>query len=293
MINLNTSPHLTTATRRIRSATAVGAAPVLFAALLLCAGAASAATYLDAIPGPDDTGGMVMPMVSLNFGSQSVSVSMGQSNTVALYPLQQYEVWGGFPYADAAFNPALAGEPWYDLLDPSRQHLPFSTRFGFELVSGNGHLIPVGSYVYIKATALTDGLKIYDVGYWTDVWEQQGEPAQWYQVFGEGNFGGTLAPQFDNVAAWGDSGSIKMWHPIALVPSEGLYSARFEIYLGDGDGQALEGWSSASITLNWNALAPVPEPALAALLAAAAMAGAVGLRRRKNDIDNNAAGLAG
>lgn len=250
------------------------------AAVLLCAGAAHATTYLDTIPGPDDTGGMVMPLVRLDFANRSVSVSMAQANHVKMYPLQQYSAWGMLPYAGAVFNPALSAEPWYDLLDPTRQHLPFSTRFGFELISGNRHLIPEGAYVYIRATEITDGLKIYDVGYWEDVWEQDGGLAQWHQVFGEGNFGGTLSPQLDNVAAWGDSRSIKMWHPVALVPSPGLYSARFEIYLGDGYGQALSDWSSANITLHWTAVA-VPEPAAAALLTVIIATTALSLLRRR------------
>lgn len=241
-----------------------------------------AASYLETIPGPDDTGGMVMPLVALDFNNQSVAVSMAQANTVMLYPLQQYQVWGSHPYADSVFNPALANEPWYSLLDPSGQHLPFSTQFGFALTSGNASMIPTGTYLYIKATEISSGLKIYDVGYWEDVWEQPDGIAQWSQVFGDGNFGGTISPALDNVAAWGDAQSVKMWHPVALVPNAGLYSARFEIYLGDGFATPLEGWNTASIELHW--LATVPEPTTTAALLGIATLGAVAgnaLRRKK------------
>lgn len=247
---------------------------------LLTASTAGAVNELESIPGPTDTGGMVMPMVSLDLVNQSVSVGMEQGNHVNMYPLQQYEVLGDYPYADAVFNPDLSAEPWYDLLDPTRQHLPFSTRFGFMIASANAELIPADSFVYIKATDITEGLKIYDLGHHSD--DHGAEPglSMWQQVFGEGNYGGEISPELDNLVAWGDSTSIKMWHPVVLVPSPGIYSARFEIYLGDDYGQALEGWSSANITLNWTAVA-VPEPATAALLAAATGAAFALLRRKQ------------
>lgn len=256
-----------------------------FSILLLALGAtaaAHAASYLDTIPGPDDTGGMVMPLVSLDFNTQSVTVSMLQSNTVALYPLQQYKAWDRLPYVDSVFNPTLSNAPWYDLLDPTGQHLPFSTRVGFMFASANAGLIPSGAYLYIKAVEISDGLKLYDAGFWEDVWGQSGGIEQWSQVFGEGNFGGTILPSLDNVVAWGDNQSVKMWHPVALVPNAGLYSARFEFYLGDGQATPLEGWSTDSIELHW--LATVPEPTTAAAmfgLMAVTAAATSALRRRK------------
>lgn len=290
MLNSHTHshPHAAHAAHAAKGLKHPLTAIAITAGLLLTAGTPAAqANTLDAIPGPDDTGGMVMPMVGLDFDTQAVSIHMHQGSTVPIYSLQQYLVNGSYPYADAVFNPALAAEPWYDLLDPTAQHLPFSNRFGFMLSSGNAHLIPLGSYVFIKATDVTEGLKIYDLGHRGDDWGQEPDASGWHQVFGEGNFGGTLSPELDNVAVWGDSESIKMWHPIALVPSEGLYSARFEFYLGDGNGHALDGWTSASITLHWDAAA-VPEPRTTALLVASAMAAATLLRRRKRTLHGTA-----
>lgn len=221
---------------------------------------------LETIPGPDDTGGMVMPLVSFNLTSKMISVNLSQGSSVTMYSLQDYEVWGGYPYSSAVFDPVLQSREWYDLLDPTRQNLPFSTRFGFEVISGNGYQLPESTYVYIKATSVSDGLKIYDVGYWADVWEQGGGVDQWMQVYGEGNFGSTIG--LDNIAAWGDRDSIKMWHPVAISDGYGTFSATFEIYLGDGYGDPVAGWTGSSpFTLTWVAV-PEPTTAVSVLISA-------------------------
>ncbi len=203
-----------------------------------------------------------MPVVRFDLAAQSVAVQMPGRDTVTMYPLQQVEVWGSLEYADAWFNPALESQPWYELLDPTRQHLPFSTQFGFEVVSGNVGELPEGAYVFIKALSISAGLRIYDIGYWADVWANGlGEP-YWMQAFGEGNMGEAYG--IDNIGAWGDRESIKMWHPVVVASGVGAFSATFEIYVGDASGGYLEGWSPASpFTLHWVA---VPEPGVFALL---------------------------
>ncbi|MBC2595231.1 hypothetical protein H5P28_13265 [Ruficoccus amylovorans] len=250
----------------------------LILVLVLSQTATQAAT-LDMIPGPDDTGGMVMPLVYLNMEQQSVTIDGSQGTLIPMYSLQDYEVWGAYPFSDTVFNPSQSEQEWYDLLDPTRQNLPFSTRYGFEVISGNASSLPAGSYVYIKATSIDEGLKIYDVGYWADVWQHEGDPGTWIQVFGEGNFGSAYG--LDNIAAWGDASTIKMWHPVVVSTRTGLLSATFEIYVGDGYANPLEGWTSDTTTLSWE-VPVVPEPSTqVALLAALAVLGPVlGSRRR-------------
>ncbi len=247
----------------------------ILAACVMAAGAAQAELILNYIPGPDDTGGMVMPGVGLNFTTKTVSVSLsGMSNTVDMYPLQQYEVWGEQPYANAVFNPALSSAGWYDQLDPTQQNLPFSTQYGFFLASGNVSLLPSGSYVYIKALSISEGLTGYDVGYYDDVWASaHPSSSEWIQVFGEGS-------EWNNTVAWGDSSGLSMWHPVFITEGFGLYSATFQIYVGDGAGNPLSDWTAASITLNWNA---IPEPATI-LTSILGLIGAVYYARRKKAV---------
>ncbi|PTX95378.1 hypothetical protein DB345_13975 [Spartobacteria bacterium LR76] len=240
-----------------------------------------AETLLNYIPGPDDTGGMVMPAVNFDISAKSVSVTLGgASSTVTMYSLQDYVVWGSKPYSDAVFNPAQSSAGWYSQLDPTQQNLPFSTRFGFYVTSGNVELLPTASYVYIKATSISPGLSGYDVGYYIDVWGQDPpSSSEWLQVYGEGS-------AYDNNIAWGDSSGISMWHPVFVASGLGSYSATFEIYVGDGYGNALSDWTSASITLNWVA---VPEPSTWMLGVLGGMACLYFWRRRREKIASHQA----
>jgi len=232
--------------------------------LVVSTSMARAVTYLNYIPGPDETGGMVMPAVNFNISQQSISITLGgQPDTVNMYSLQDYYVGGTYPYANSVFNPAMSSAGWYGLLDPTQDNLPFSTQFGFYVTSGNVELLPADSYVYIKVTSISQGLKGYDVGYWADVWgSSTPSSSEWLQVYGDGSL-------WNNNVAWGDNSGLSMWHPVFVSDGLGLYSATFEVYLGDGFANPIDGWTSASITLNWNA---IPEPSAAALLMGAGLA---------------------
>lgn len=117
------------------------------AAVLLTAGASAlSAATLSAVP---MQGGMAMPMVSYDAMMGRVMVMM-PPEIPQLTPLLVSHPADRFNEAD----------PWYDRLDPSRQGLSFSRRYGFVMNTESAPL-PDGTAIWIRKTAGSEGLGIY------------------------------------------------------------------------------------------------------------------------------------
>ncbi len=271
--------------------------------LLFATAPGSDAAILQHIPGPDATGGMLMPYVSLDFTTRTIDIVLedqGGLDTAPMYPLQEFIVNGSTPFANDTFDPSY-GTPgpgfrgWYPLLDPTAGHLPFSTQFGFMLHHTDITQIEPGRALYIRALSISEGLSGYDVGYWEDVWDMEGNPLpgnpdaeMWTLQFnadGSKTRGAQIPapyPALPNTVYWGDSGGISMWHPVFIAQGPGLYSATFEVYLGDSLGTPIADWESSTIELHWQSVgvAAIPEPSsVTMILSAGALLGLGGYRR--------------
>jgi len=139
------------------------------------------------------------------------------------------------------FDPA---DPWYDSLDPTRQGLAFSRRYGF-VMDGNSDTVPAGTAIWIRKLSSSPGLGAYRYG---DV-----DPKEWEPIFGTA--GSTNALEWDQV----------MFHPCFTAPSgTQAYTATFEAFLMDtATGTPLPGGSTGPFVLDWTTL-PDGRPTLCA-----------------------------
>ena len=133
----------------------------------------------------------------------------------------------------------------------------YSSQFGF-LADGFITLDP-GTAIWIEMTSATPGLEAYEGGM---------RPMRAMH---------TYAPIFGTAGsdtAWKWNGM--MHHPWFAANDLGLYSADFNIYIGDDiTGAALSGYTPSTVTLEWNA---VPAPGSLAVLG---LGGLVATRRRR------------
>ncbi len=127
------------------------------------------------------------------------------------------------------FDPA---EPWYDYLDPSRQGLAFSRRYGFVMDAGTDPL-QSGMAILIRKLSSSPGLGAYRY--------RSGAVKLWEPIFGTAGV--------TNALPWDGT----MFHPaITAPPGTGSYTAAFEAFLVDTKtGAAVPGGSSGPFTLNW------------------------------------------
>lgn len=128
-----------------------------------------------------------------------------------------------------SFDPA---DPWYDYLDPSRQGLAFSRRYGFVMDTGTDPL-PSGLAIWIRKISSSPGLGIYRY--------RSGTAKLWDPIFGTG--GATNALQWDGT----------MFHPaFTALPGTGSYTATFEAFLVDTTtGTAVPGANTGPFIFNW------------------------------------------
>jgi hypothetical protein len=239
------------------------------------------AALITAPPGPDDQGGMLMPMVTItataggNTDPTAGTVNiMPPSGTPSLKATQQW-IPGAWYAEDAAWRADLGspegvgGTPAANAGNGSL----FNNQYGFmfSTMSGMSGNVPVGNSLAIRLDSISSPqLKSFNYGNATNRWDQVFDGA-------------------GSQVLW--SGS--MWHNYFTMPAstpEGTYSATFEIFVADTpftgttgfaqyDSAALtaaknSNFTSAFVTYNFNV---VPEPSSSILLGMASLA----IRRRR------------
>jgi hypothetical protein len=241
------------------------------------------AALITAPPGPDDQGGMLMPMVTItatagtNTDPTAGTVNvMPPSGTPNLKSSQQW-IPGSWYAEDAAWRADLSspegvgGTPGANAGNGSL----FNNQYGFmfSTMSGTSGNIPVGNSLAIRLDSISSPqLKSFNYGNATNRWDQVFDGA-------------------GSQVLW--SGS--MWHNYFTMPAstpEGNYSATFEIFVAGTpftgttgfaqyDSAALtaaknSNFTSAFVTYNFNV---IPEPSSSILLGLG-MASLVIRRRR-------------
>ena len=131
-----------------------------------------------------------------------------------------------------AFDPA---DPWFDALDPSRQGLSFSRRYGFVMDEMTDPL-PPNTAIWLRKTSGSPELGFYRYS--------GSEPKAWEPIFGTA---GSPIARF-----W----SGMMFHPgVTAPPGTNTLSAAFEAYLVDTTtGLEIDGSSSGPAEFTWTNL---------------------------------------
>jgi hypothetical protein len=168
-------------------------------ALITTVSRTSPAAILTAVP---MQGGMVMPMISYHAASGTVGVMLDPT-IPQLTPLR-------ISHSTDSFDP---GDPWFDALDPSRQGLAFSRRYGFVMDTMTDAL-PPGTALWIRKISGSPDLGFFRY--------RNTAPKAWEPIFGTAG-----SPD-----AWRWDGM--MFHPgITAPPADTDLSATFEVYLAD------------------------------------------------------------
>ena len=225
-------------------------------ALFLFHAASTHAADLTSIPGPDDQGGMVMPMVSLS--GTSLNLSFAPASTPRLYSL---EFWSP---GDTFLNTSA----WNNLLDPvDGQGALFNNQYGFMFMANpmmGMDFVPSGKALGIRLLSRSSNLL-----------------EAWNYVNNQNRFDEVFANPGDQVL-WNGT----MWHNYFTLPDtapSGIYTASFEVFIADlaftaGTGFAdytpaamaasqNMGYETVTVNYSWQA---VPEPSSAVLLLAGA-----------------------
>jgi hypothetical protein len=178
-------------------------------------------------------GMMVMPKLYYHASNGTLTISLN-SKVPQLTPLL---VSNPGDY----FNPA---DPWYECLDPTRQGLAFSRRYGF-VMDGNSSTVPEGTAIWIRKLSSSPGLGAYRY--------RDTAPKEWEPIFGTA--GTTNALEWD----------LQMFHPgFTAPPGTQTYTATFEAFLVDiATGTPLPGGSTGPFVLNWTNM-PDGRPTLCA-----------------------------
>lgn len=180
-------------------------------------------------------GSMLMPTVW--YHEETDSVTVGLEDIIVTAQLTPLLV----SHPHDWFNPA---DPWFEALDPSRQGLAFSRRYGFVMHALSDYL-PADRALWIRKNSASPGLSFFDYNDFTP-------PLTWNPIFGTA---GTT-----NAAYW----NRVMWHiGVSAPPGTNNYSATFEIFvMNTASGQPVANSSSGPFTLNWTCV-PDGRPTLA------------------------------
>lgn len=222
------------------------------------------AAVLTSIPGPDDQGGMIMPMVTLS----------GNALTVMFMPPSEPPLLASLDYWSPGdtFQTTAA---WYSHLDPvGGDGTLFNNQYGFTFMGS----IPTGTSLGIRLISTSSNLL-----------------QAWNYVNSQNRFDEIFQNVGDQVL-WNGS----MWHNYFTIASDatpGIYSATFEVFIADQAFTAGTGfadyapnaltvtqntnYSTVNITYTWE-VAAIPEPSTVVLLGGAwVFAIALNLRNRK------------
>jgi hypothetical protein len=176
-------------------------------------------------------GGMVMPMLAYHANDGSLTVRL-ESTVPELVPLAASN-------PDDRFDPA---DPWFEMLDPSRQGLAFSRRYGFVMDVASDPLLG-GTTIWLRKLSSSPELAFFR-------YRAMGS-RMWEPIFGTG---GTT-----NTIPWDGT----MFHPaITAPPVAGQLTATFEAFLADATGEPVGGSTTAPFTFNWSVVADPRRPQL-------------------------------
>ncbi len=230
---------------------------ISFICSLALAVTSSHASVLTAIPGPDDQGGMIMPMVVLNDDTISTMYS-----SPAVPPL--LASLGHWAPGDS-FSPTSS---WYEELDPlGGDNSLFNNQYGFTFMGS----IPSGKALGLRLVASSSpDLQFFNY------------------VNSQNRFDAVFSSPASQVL-WNGA----MWHPYAVAPDTmagGTYTATFEVFVANASFASGTGfadysagalsatrdmaYNTSSITYTWTV---VPEPSSAAI----ALVGITGLLTKR------------
>ncbi len=180
-------------------------------------------------------GAMVMPMLAYHATDGNLTVQVNPT-IPQLTPLLVSNPGDSFDPAD----------PWYDWLDPSRQGLAFSRRYGFAMDTLSDP-VPRGAALWLRKISAPPGLGAFRY--------RSGSSRLWEPIFGTS--GVTNALQWDQ----------NMFHPaFTAPPGISTYSAIFEAFLLDSNtGLPVPGANTGPFTLNWTVV-PDGRPTLSIAL---------------------------
>lgn len=228
---------------------------------ILCAALAaqsSHAAILTKIPGPDDQGGMIMPMVSLD--GNTLEVMFMPSATPILAGLNTWSPGN-------TFSPSSA---WYGPLDPvAGAGDLFNNQYGFTFMGD----IPDGKALGLRLTSVSS------------------PELQFFNYVNDQNLFDEIFTEVDSQVLWDG----RMWHNYVTAPDDlapGTYTATFQVFIanatfteGTGPADYTSGalnatqdtnYNTATITYTWTV---APEPSSGLLMAGGLVV--LALRRRK------------
>jgi hypothetical protein len=186
------------------------------------------ATQADVLNLVPRQGSMLMPEVYYHADTDSVTVDLSAIVVIAqLTPLMVSN-----PHDSFASN-----APWFDYLDPTRQGLAFSRRYGFDMDVMTDYL-PENRALWIRNLGSSPELSFFDYNDFVGT-------LTWNPILG--------AQGTSNAVFWNEI----MWHigvaaPPALPGHTNLYCATNEIYVVDTDtGKEVPNSSSGPFVLRW------------------------------------------
>lgn len=244
------------------------------------------ATLITAVPGPDDQGGMIMPMVTIDATSGtgsnptagSIQISFNVPEIPQLHSIQHWSPGNWFAETAAWRNDlsSPAGVGGTPVANAGNGDL-FNNQYGFMFMSMNTMgmaAIPEDKSLGIRLDSISSpDLKSFNYG---------NADNRWDQVFAA----------VDSQVLWNGT----MWHNYFTLPASaepGLYTAVFEIFIADTpftgttgfaqydaaaeDAMMDPAFTSAFVTYEFHV---VPEPAFYALVGGLMALGVVLVRRR-------------
>lgn len=168
------------------------------AVAVTCGGSVTRAATLTTVP---MQGGMVMPMIAYDADDGRLHVTNMSAEIPQLTPLL-------ISNPNDNFDPA---DPWHDFLDPSRQGLSFSRRYGF-VMDAMSDPLPANTAIWLRKLAGPAELGFYRYS--------GSAPKAWEPIFGTA---GTT-----NALYWNGM----MFHPGVTAPSgTNSLTATFEAFL--------------------------------------------------------------
>jgi len=248
------------------------------------------AAVISAVPGPDDQGGMIMPMVTItgadnyeNPTSGTITITFNPTSVPVLSPLETWSPGDWFAEGaawrvDLGSAAGIGGTPEANAGNGDL----FNNQYGFMFMAmpmmGSAY-VPTGKSLAIQLTALSSSsLEVYNYG---------NAENRWDSVFS------TVGSQ----VLWNGT----MWHSYFTLPSiaePGTYTATFEVFIAnqaftsgtgyvDYSASALTAsrdgnFTSAFVDYTWSV---IPEPSSLILLTLALLCGCAGwLGKRRGNL---------